>query len=162
VTAIVRNVEAVVVSTLFTDQQQSAKRQSFLWSADGLADGHYVVEVSARTADGQTAMLEDDVVVDRTLSAVTVTPSVVSPNGDGRDDAASIGFTLAVPTPVTVQVEQAGQAVAVPFSGLLEAGTHQVTWDGNAPDGTYDAVVIAQTPLAAVRQSAAVTVNRAA
>jgi hypothetical protein len=162
VTAIVRNVEAVVVSTLFTDQQQSAKRQSFLWSADGLADGHYVVEVSARTADGQTAMLEDDVVVDRTLSAVTVTPSVVSPNGDGRDDAASIGFALAVPTPVTVQVEQAGQAVAVPFSGLLEAGTHQVTWDGNAPDGTYDAVVIAQTPLAAVRQSAAVTVNRAA
>jgi hypothetical protein len=162
VSALVRNAEAFVVSTLFTEQQQSAKRQSFLWTADGLPDGLYVFEVSARTADGRRALLEDDVVVDRTLSAVTVTPPVVSPNGDGRDDAAAISFTLAAPTPVTVQVEQAGQVVAVPFSGLLEAGTQQVTWDGNAPDGTYDAVVIAQTPLAAVRQTVPVTVNRAA
>jgi flagellar hook assembly protein FlgD len=162
VTALVRNVEAVVVTTLFAEQQQSAKQQSFLWSADGLPDGQYVFEVSATTADGRTELLEDDVVVDRTLSGVVVTPAVVSPNGDGRDDAAVIGFTLAAPTPVTVQIEQAGVAVAVPYSGLLEAGTHQVTWDGNVPDGPYDAVVIAQTPLAAVRQGVPLTVNRAA
>jgi hypothetical protein len=167
VTALVEAAVGVPVSTLFIDQLQSAKRQSFVFVADALPDGAYVFRVTGRLRSGASETLERDFVVDRTLSAVAVSPATFSPNGDGRDDTAALSYALAGPAQVTVQVEQEGRVVAMLSTAFLEAGTHQAAWDGNtlegpAPDGAYDLVVLAQTPLATNRQPVTVTLNRSA
>jgi hypothetical protein len=86
---------------------------------------------------------------------------VLTPNGDGVDDSLGIGFTLAASADVTVQIEQAGAAIATVFSGSLPAGTQQLGWDpGEAPAGSYVAAVIVNGPFGQTRHEAAFTITR--
>jgi flagellar hook assembly protein FlgD len=90
---------------------------------------------------------------------VALTTALLTPNGDGADDTLGIGFTLATAAAVTVQVEQTGAVVATVFAGQLPAGASQVFWDGTtaagtAPDGAYEAAVLAQGPFGETRHTA--------
>ena len=58
VTATVKDVSGTVVASIFTGQVQGARRQSFPYAADGLADGTYTLTISAVTDDGRSAHLE--------------------------------------------------------------------------------------------------------
>jgi hypothetical protein len=93
------------------------------------------------------------IVVDRTLGNLSAAPAVVSPNGDGRDDALTVGFALARPATVRVQVRVGRKLVRTLLSGSLGAGTHTALWDGSnrvgrrQPDGRVRAVVRATTTL---------------
>src|SRR5262249_40555537 len=132
-------------ATLFIDQQQSARIQSFTWSPDALPDGRYRFVVSARRIDGEQALVSRGIVVDRTLAGLAVSPAAISPNGDGHDDTAAFSFTLAQPATVTLRILQDGATVALPFTGPLGAGAQQLVWDGRTPsgpvaDGTYQAL----------------------
>ena len=74
-----------------------------------------------------------------------------------------IGFSLAVATTVTVQIEQAGAVVASVFAGQLPAGPSQVFWDGttpsgSAPDGAYEAAVIVNGPFGVTRHATPFTI----
>src|SRR5207237_7609295 len=109
--------------------------QSFPYAAEGLRDGTYVLTVSAVAPDGRTARLTASFSLDRTLSGLSLTTAVLSPNGDGFDDTLGIGFTLATAAQATVRIEQAGTVVATVFSGQLPAGTSQVSWDGTTSSG---------------------------
>ncbi len=126
-------------------QPRPAGANSFEWAAHTLADGRYRVVVAAAAA-GKRVTKAANLVVDRTLTGLAATPAAFSPNGDGAADATAIAFTLAAAAPVRVDVTAAGQVVATPFEGQLEAGEHTIAWDGFAagaplPDGAYTVLV---------------------
>jgi hypothetical protein len=164
VTATVKDAGGLVAATLFTNQSQSARRQSFTYAAGGLADGTYTLSVAAVGLDGRSSRLEAPFAIDRTLSGLMLTTPVLTPNGDGVDDTEGISFTLATDANVTVQIEQMDLVIASVFSGSLPAGTSQVFWDGTAgagpaPPGTYEAAVIVDGPFGQTRHSAPFTVS---
>jgi N-acetylmuramoyl-L-alanine amidase/FlgD Ig-like domain len=163
VTATVTDTAGAVVASLFTHQLQGAKRQSFPYGAEGLPDGVYVLTISAIAEDARTAQATATFAVDRTLSGLALTASVLTPNGDGSDDSLGIGFTLAAPAEVTVQIEQAGTVVAPVFTGSLPAGPSQLFWDGTtptgpAPDGAYEAAVLVNGLFGETRHAAPFTI----
>ncbi len=163
VTAAVTDASGAIVATLFADQRQAARTQSFPYAADGLPDGSYVLTVSAVGDDGRTGSLETSFGVDRTLSALALSTQALTPNGDGSDDSLGIGFSLSVDADVTVQIEQAGVVIAPVFAGRLPAGPAQLTWDGSSPagpaaDGAYEVVVIVNGPFGVTRHVAAFSI----
>ena len=163
VTASVTDASGAVAATLVTSQLQGARRQSFPYRAEGLADGTYLLTISAVAEDGRTGRATAAFSVDRTLSGLALTTAVLTPNGDGSDDTLGIGFTLTVAADVTVQIEQAGLVVATVFAGPLPSGNAQVFWDGTtatgtAPDGAYDAAVLVKGPFGETRHAASFTI----
>jgi YD repeat-containing protein len=161
VTATVTDAAGVVVATLFSNQLQGARTQSFPYAAAGLADGLYTLTISAAGEDGRSGLAQAPFSIDRTLSALTLSAATLTPNGDGADDTLAIGFTLAAAADVTVQVEQGGLAVAAVFAGPLAAGAQQLAWDGDSvPSGSYVVAVIVNGPFGQTRHQAALTISR--
>ena len=73
------------------------------------------------------------------LPFFAVTPRVISPNGDGRNDRAGIGYTLVqLVRPVEVEVEVfdlGGRKVRTVFSGEEGSGSYTKGWDGLDDNG---------------------------
>jgi hypothetical protein len=164
VTATVTDASGAVVATLFAGQQQAARRQSFPYHPDLLLDGAYVLTVSAVAPDGRSGTLTAAFSVDRTLSGLALTTTLLTPNGDGADDSLGVGFTLATAAEVTVQIEQAGVALAAVFAGPLPDGAAQITWDGMiaggpAAAGAYEVAVIVRGTFGETRHAAPFTVQ---
>ena len=155
VTASVTDTAGAVVSTLFTNQIEGARTQSFPY-APALPDGNYALTIAVGSA-----RISAPFSIDRTLSALTLTTATLTPNGDGSDDAIGIGFTLAAQANVTVQIEQNGVAIATVYSGPLPAAASQVFWDGgSAPAGSYQADVLVDGPYGRTRHLASFALAR--
>ena len=119
--------------------------------------------MSARGDDGRTASAQAAVLVDRTLALLAVSPAVFTP---GNGATMAITFTLATAAQVSVQIAQNGQPVAAVFSGQLDAGPQQVTWDGTtpsgpAPPGHYDVLVTVTDQLGDISESTGFDVSSA-
>jgi hypothetical protein len=79
------------------------------------------------------------------LSAAGLSPTTITPNGDGVDDTATLTWVAGDPTRYTFQVISVltGQVVRnVAVNALCDAGVRGVTWDGKlggspAPPGRY-------------------------
>ncbi|MDP6016106.1 MAG: hypothetical protein QGI32_08435 [Candidatus Latescibacteria bacterium] len=73
------------------------------------------------------------------ISHVTAAPAVLTPNGDGVNDVASIGYSLvrvAVPTPTRVTLHGlSGRLVRTLFEGEVTAGRLRHGWDGRDDSG---------------------------
>ncbi|HEY6961185.1 MAG TPA: N-acetylmuramoyl-L-alanine amidase [Gaiellaceae bacterium] len=115
------------------------------WSPASVPDGSYQLVVTARSG-GARATRWADVVVDREVSGVSVSPAVFSPNHDLMFDTATFGFLLARPAHVQLDVLAGSQLVASVFAGDLAAGANTIVWDGSGfgpplPDGEYTAVL---------------------
>jgi N-acetylmuramoyl-L-alanine amidase len=96
------------------------------------------------------------------LTNLATVPSVITPNADGSDDAATIGFTLGTAANVTVQVLDSGGA---PLLTLINeprtAGNNSLEWGAHVlPDGRYRVVVTAKAGTKTVSKSADVIVDR--
>ena len=102
------------------------------------------------------AMVGTSAVTGAVPTAATAAPPLVtiaeptvwlSPNGDGRQDSASVRFRLAKESAVTVVVGGSGRKEAVSL-GTLAAGAHRWSWNGRigglVPDGRYRVVIRAQ------------------
>ena len=109
----------------------AAGNDHFEWDLSSLPDGHYKL-VAVATAGGQTATQSANIVIDRTLSGLTATPTAFSPNADGSSDTVSFGFALTQTVPVQVVVQRAGVAVVTLFTGPLGPGFQTVGWDGTS------------------------------
>ncbi len=164
VTATVIDASGAPLQTLFREQRQSARRQTWPWTALGIADGRYTLRISARDDYGKSTRGEVSVLVDRTLGWLAASPSAFSPNGDGRLDTIAFTFGLSQPAAVSVRVLQAGRQVALLFSGNLQPGPQQIVWNGQtsigtAPDGGYDVEVDAAGSLASTSEVVHFTID---
>jgi flagellar hook assembly protein FlgD len=116
---------------------------------------------------GTTAPIEQG-----STSAVTVAPTSISPDGDGQADAATVTFSVASPSTVTVTVQDdLGSILSTVLPPTpVAAGPMTLNWSGAAvdpgttvPDGAYR-VVVTSTDAGGVASSssAPISVVRAA
>jgi hypothetical protein len=91
------------------------------------------------------------------VSAAGAVPATVTPNGDGRDDVATISYTLAAPATVTATLtDRAGLPVATLFSEARFAGVNTYVFDPRTLlPGVY---TITLSATGADRRVAAVTI----
>jgi uncharacterized protein with LGFP repeats len=149
VTVEVVSAEGAVLETLVDRVFMGAGAHQVGVDASALPDGDYTVLVSARTAAGASVQTAIPLAVTRTLGTVSLAPATFSPNGDGRLDRLTLGFTLANPADVRIRiVRDDGTWVATPVpTESLSLGPQTFTWDGSRPggsrirDGSYEAVV---------------------
>src|SRR5207237_5832027 len=74
------------------------------------------------------------------ITDVTAQPPVISPNGDGVDDYATISYTLSAPATVTATLLDAtGATISTLFADELHgAGPQSFVFTGDGvPDGSY-------------------------
>jgi hypothetical protein len=140
VTATLRDASGATLATLFVAQKK-AGRQSFTFTATGVADGRYSVVLNARAPSGREANVVVPIVVDRTLAAFAVSPAVYSPNGDKRLD--ELGFTFVLTAAAHVKLVAGKELV---YEGDLGVGPQELRWDGRLRDGKYAAVLQATGP----------------
>lgn len=139
------------------DADEPVGTSSFTWDATSLVDGRYSLTLVAKTS-GATATQTEPVVVDRTLTGLTVDPQMFS-------DTTSLSFTLSQSVPVVITVQQGASVLATLFSGMLAAGQHTISWDGTDglgtlfPPGNYTLVVTYTDALGAVPVSAPVVLQ---
>ena len=167
VTATVIDAGGVWLTSIFSEQRQSARKITFTWPPIDLSDGAYTLVISARADDGRTMAATASFVIDRTLGFVWLEATQLTPNGDGVGDTLGISFVLSAPAAVTVEILQGGVSIAVVFQGQLEAGPVSVRWDGTTggglvADGRYEVRVSATDQVATVAQAAAFEVLTAA
>ncbi|MBA3412960.1 MAG: N-acetylmuramoyl-L-alanine amidase [Actinobacteria bacterium] len=79
------------------------------------------------------------------LSAVSASPTTVTPNGDGTTDTTTVTYTLAAPAQVTVHVaDEAGRILSTLFSERRDGGKRSFRFTAEAiPDGIYKIMVSA-------------------
>jgi hypothetical protein len=139
-----------------------AGQHVFGWDGSGYPDGRYRIVVTVRGRGGRQLAAETPVVLSRTLSGFAVTPTALSPNGDGRNDSASISFALSVPALAWLQVLRGGTELASLISGNLPAGPQAAVWEGRARDGDYRLRLTITDATGAVAQEFKVRVDRVA
>jgi hypothetical protein len=150
VTAALRTPEGQQLATLFSARRKAGKN-TFTFSADAVADGRYDIVLTA--TDGRTTVAATvPITVDRTVGALAVSPPVISPNGDRRNDALSVSFELARAALLRLDVKRGAKLVAPIFAGDLGIGPESFTWPGTAggrraPDGSYDAALVTTSDL---------------
>jgi flagellar hook assembly protein FlgD len=154
-----------LLSTLFSGPR-TAGRHTFTFTADGVPDGRYTIDLSA-TNGTKSVGVSLAVIVDRTFSSLTASPRAFSPNGDGRSDTLTLAFGLARPAHVRIDVKQSGRLVTPISIADDAAGAQSVTWDGTAEqgrvrDGTYAGVVTVTTDLGTTAHSALFRVDTVA
>ncbi|MGN6429562.1 MAG: peptidoglycan recognition protein family protein [Gaiellaceae bacterium] len=73
------------------------------------------------------------------ITQLRVTPTVVSPNGDGFGDTAQINYFLSVSAPITMTLSNgAGQQLVTLFSGIVGQGAQSFAWKQiGVGDGRY-------------------------
>src|SRR5205085_7843876 len=127
------NSAGTAVTTLFREDKPAGS-QSFVFTAAGVPDGNYTIRLTAHDGYGRTAKASVAIVVSETLLRFATDTKVVSPNGDGRRDAAS--FTVALAQPANVSLALAARGLSIPlFQLALQPGEQQWRWTGLAADG---------------------------
>jgi hypothetical protein len=146
------------LAQLFTGAKP-AGRQVFSWDGSGYPDGRYRLVVTAR-GRGRQLTATASIVLSRTLSGFAVTPTAVSPNGDGRNDSVSITFALSVPALAWLQVLRGTTELGSLIAGPLMAGPQAAMWEGRAPDGEYRLRLTVTDAVGPVAQEFKVRVDR--
>jgi hypothetical protein len=126
---------------------------AWTWNAARIANGSYTwtIEAGAQTrpASGTIGKAPPPVPPPPTAALVTgltVTPPVVSPDGDGIDDALAISYALGARATVTATVvDAAGTVTATPFAAQLQGARRQsFTYPADGlVDGSYTLVISA-------------------
>jgi hypothetical protein len=159
VTVDLQSETGVLISQLFVGPQ-AAGPQVFTWDGGAYPDGRYRLVVTARGARGRQVTASAPIILTRTLSAFTVTPTVLSPNGDGRRDTASISFALAVPAFARIQVLKGGAEIVRPLFSELQPGPQTLTWKGGVRDGDYSLALTVTDTTGSVTQAVPVRIDR--
>ena len=108
--------------------------------------------------------------VDRSPSALNISPNPFSPDGDGFEDIAVIRFSVVSPTVVVraLVFDIFGRAVRTIADGLWTSGSDLITWDGrndngrSMPMGMYIVLLEASDPAgtAHIREKLAIALVR--
>jgi flagellar hook assembly protein FlgD len=119
-----------------------------------LPDGSYLASFTATSANGTARPASVALRIDTVrpvISSLTLSPAVISPNGDHLADTARLAFGVNETSRLSLTVLDAkGVAVRVVTAAATASGARQLTWDGKvssagglvaAADGTYSVVV---------------------
>jgi N-acetylmuramoyl-L-alanine amidase len=147
------------LARLFTGSRP-AGAQTFTWDGGAYPDGRYQLVVTARGRAGRPLTAVIPVVLSRTLSGYTVTPTALSPNADGRNDSAAISFNLSLPALAQLDLLRGTTPLASLASGQLAAGPQAFAWDGRARDGEYRLALTITDAIGAVTQEYKLRVDR--
>jgi N-acetylmuramoyl-L-alanine amidase-like protein len=150
VSAVLEGADGADLGTLFS-QARTAGTHTFVFAADGVADGRFAIVLTAsnrRTTVTRTL----HVTVDRTVSGLVLSPRAVSPNGDGRNDVATVTFALARPATVHAELRRGSRTVTTLLDASEQPGAQSLAWNGMAadqrvPDGSYTIAVTVTTSL---------------
>jgi hypothetical protein len=159
VTVDLQAADGTPIALLFS-RAMPAGKQVFVWNGGVYPDGRYRIVVTARGARGRQVAATTSVVLSRTLSGFAVTPTALSPNGDGRNDAASVSFSLLQPALVRLRVLRGTAQVVRPLYGPLPAGPQSVTWPAGVRDGDYTLALSVTDVTGPVTQAVPVRVDR--
>jgi len=96
---------------------------------DGDEDSTIASDPGAIEKEGGLALMP-------TISSAFASPDTFSPDGDGTNDTSTIGFELNVTADVTVTVMDGATTIKELASEVMNAGTHNVVWDGEDTGGT--------------------------
>jgi N-acetylmuramoyl-L-alanine amidase-like protein len=135
------------------------------WDARAYVRGKYFWSISAGTGVRPVTGTLGGKAPPLRMTNVTVAPPVISPNGDGVDDVATISYTLSVPATVTATLlDSTGETVSTLFADQLHnAGPQSFTFYGDGiEDGAYRIVLKAKADGRQVSASAALVVARTA
>ena len=154
-----QTLEAEPITTLYTAAEPAGSR-SFVWDAFDYPDGRYRIVVTARGARGRQVTASTEVTVARTLSGFSVTPTALSPNGDGRNDTATVSFALATPAIGRLQVLKGTKEIVRPLLGPLAAGPQTLSWKGGVRDGDYNVALTVTDVTGPVTQIVPVRIDR--
>jgi len=149
VTATLRGPDGQDLSVLFSQARRPGK-QSFRFTAAGVADGRYEIVLSA--SDGRSTVTSVlPLLVDRTVRGFAASPPAVSPNGDGVADELTFDFELAQPASVILEIAQAGKTLTSVYSAELAPGAQTVSWNPiGLKDGKYAGVLTAANDVGTV------------
>ncbi len=149
VTATLRGPDGQDLSVLFSQARRPGK-QSFRFTAAGVADGRYEIVLSA--SDGRSTVTSVlPILVDRTVRGFAASPLAVSPNGDGVADELTFDFELAQPASVKLEIAQAGKTLTSVYSAELAPGAQAVSWNPTGlKDGKYAGVLTAANDVGTV------------
>jgi N-acetylmuramoyl-L-alanine amidase len=145
---------------LLSSRAMGAGKQVFVWNGGGYPDGRYRIVVTARGARGRLVAAATSVVLSRTLWGFVVTPTTLSPNGDGRNDTASVSFSLLFPAFARLQVLRGTVQIVRPLYESLPAGPQSLTWPGGVRDGEYNLALTVTDAVGPVTQIVPVLVDR--
>jgi flagellar hook assembly protein FlgD len=100
------------------------------------AEGQYTIEADGKDLAGNPCSASGMVTVDRTVRVTAAQPIYLSPNGDGRQDAANVTFELRRSATVSASVLGSdGSSVLTASLGSLPTGTHTFQWKGKSAAG---------------------------
>jgi hypothetical protein len=159
VTIDLQTMQAEPITTLYAAAEPAGSR-SFVWDAFDYPDGRYRILVTARGARGRQMSAATNVIVARTLYGYSVTPTVLSPNGDGKNDTADVAFTLATPAVARLQALKGGKQIVRPLYEPLPAGPQMLSWAAGVRDGDYDVALTVTDATGPVTQIVPVKIDR--
>jgi hypothetical protein len=121
-------------------------RVDWTWDATAAPVQRYTWAITAPQMRAATGAL-GNAPAPLALQQLRVSPSVVSPNGDGRGDQATFAFRLSTAASVTATVQDTvGATIATVFRGTRSSGKQQLKWDPAAiPDGWYKLLLVASS-----------------
>jgi hypothetical protein len=129
-----------------TSGSGSGTAVDWTWDATAAPPGSYTWTIGAGpTMRPATGALGARAPATLTLTSTVAEPAAITPNGDGRDDLARIGYTLSVPALVTATLaDPAGATLATLFSEPKNAGPQSFTFTAEGvADGTYTILLTA-------------------
>jgi hypothetical protein len=156
-TVTVRDVLGAVVAS----GTGTGTKVDWTWDATSAVAGRYTWSIGGpglRPATGTIGTAPAPL----SLQALKVTPAVVSPNGDGRGENATVSYTLSTAATVTASVEDVthGGATTV-FTGSRAAGKQTFVLGTSAlPDGWYRLTLLAKAGARQVQTTAGFWVDR--
>jgi flagellar hook assembly protein FlgD len=139
----------------------SGIRLDWTWDASTAQGGRYTWAMTAPQMRAATGVI-GTAPTPLSLQQLRVSPTVVSPNGDGRGDEAKVAYRLSTAADVTATVQDVlNRPVATIFSGHRRAGKQELTWSPDAiNDGWYRLTLVAKAAGKQVQTSTRFWVDR--
>jgi hypothetical protein len=136
-------------------------RVDWRWDASSATASRYTWSISAPQTRPATGAI-GSAPAPLSLQKLKLTPSILTPNGDGRGDQAKVEYGLSTTANVKATVvDVLGDPVGTLFAGQRRAGKQDLTWDPSAlNDGWYKLVVVATAGAKQVQASARFWIDR--